>query len=193
MAKLNVAVFCSSSESVSPLLLSEAESFGAALASRGHRVVYGGCDIGMMGRLADGALKAGGEVIGVVPELDWAAGIVHTGLTSRVAVPTLSERKIAMLERADAAVALPGGLGTLDEIFEALVLKATGQWRKPFWFINWFDFWTPTLEALTLMSESRMINHPLHELYDVVERHEDLLRALEGTTGNVHGLGGHPR
>jgi uncharacterized protein (TIGR00730 family) len=163
------------------MLMSEAESFGAGLARAGHRVVFGGCNIGMMGQVANGALAAGGEVWGVIPELDWTQGIVHTGLTSQTVVPSLSERKGVMLAKADVAVALPGGLGTLDEIFETLVLKSTGQWPKPFWFINLFDFWTPTLEALTLMSESRMINRPLTELFDVAERHEDFVRALRGT------------
>lgn len=162
------------------MMLAEAEAMGTDLAKAGHTVIYGGCTVGMMGRLADGALAQGGEVWGVIPELDFAEGIVHPRLTQKKVVPTLSARKTQMLEWADAAIALPGGLGTLDEIFETLVLKAMGHWPKPFWLMNSFDFWSPLLEALTLMVESRMINRPLVELYEVAERREDLILGLKG-------------
>lgn len=175
-----VAVYCSSSELISPILLSEAEAVGRELALAGHKIVFGGADIGMMGRLANGALGSGGEVFGVIPELDFTDGIVHEGLTKQTVVRTLSERKAVMLAESDAAIALPGGLGTLDEIFETLVLKVTGQWQKPFWFYNVFGFWNPTLEALTMMVESRMISRPLAELVHVADKREDLLRGLRG-------------
>lgn len=175
-----VAVFCSSSELVSPMFLAEAETLGKELALAGHQIIFGGADIGMMGRIANAALAAGGEVYGVTPELDFTDGIVHEGLTKQTVVRTLSERKAVMLKGSDAAVALPGGLGTLDEIFETLVLKVTGQWPKPFWFYNVFDFWKPTLEALTLMEETRMITRPLTDLIQVADRREDLLRGLRG-------------
>lgn len=178
MAK--VAVYCSSSELISPMFLAEAEALGKELAVAGHQIIFGGADIGMMGRIANSALAAGGEVHGVIPELDFTDGIVHEGLTKQTVVRTLSERKAVMLNESDAAVALPGGLGTLDEIFETLVLKLTGQWAKPFWFYNVFDFWSPTLEALTLMEETRMITRPLTELIQVADRREDLLRGLRG-------------
>ena len=162
------------------MFFSEAEAVGIELAKAGHSIVFGGADIGMMGWLANGALAAGGEVYGVIPKLDFSDGVVHSGLTRQTVVSTLSERKTVMLAQADAAVALPGGLGTLDEVFETLVLKVTNQWSKPFWFLNSFNFWAPTLEALTLMHESRMIIRPLAELYEVAERREDLIKGLRG-------------
>lgn len=162
------------------MYFSEAEAVGTELARAGHTIVFGGANIGMMGRMANAALAEGGQVFGVIPELDFSDGLVHTGLTKQVVVATLSERKTRMLAEADAAVALAGGLGTLDEVFETLVLKVTNQWVRPFWFLNTFDFWTPTLEALTLMHESRMINRPLAELFDVAERREDLIKGLRG-------------
>jgi uncharacterized protein (TIGR00730 family) len=173
-----VAVFCSSSDLVSPIFLSEAESFGRDLAHQGHTLIYGGAGMGMMGKLASGALMAGGEVIGVLPEIDFLLEIVQPGLSRKVVVPSMAERKKVMLDEADVAVALPGGLGTLDEIFEALVLKVTGQWEKRFLFLNVFDFWTPILEALTLMDEQRMIHRNLDELFETFDVREGLMRSI---------------
>lgn len=173
-----VAVFCSSSSKVSPMFLMEAEIFGRKMAEAGHAIIYGGANCGMMGQVAQGALRGGGKVLGVIPDLDFAQGLNQEGLTEQVVVRSLAERKERMLSEAEIAVALPGGLGTLDEVFEALVLKVTDQWSKPFYFLNWLDFWGPTLEALTLLEEQQMISRPLNELFSVVEKTEDFLREL---------------
>ncbi len=181
-----VAVFCSSSTQVSPMFLMEAEIFGRKMAEAGHEIVYGGANCGMMGQVAEGSLRAGGRVVGVIPDLDFAQGLNQEGLTEQIVVRSLSERKERMLSQAEVAVALPGGLGTLDEVFEALVLKVTDQWPKPFFFLNWLDFWSPTLEALTLIEEQRMISRPLSELFSVIEKTEDLIIQLgQGSNGNA--------
>ncbi|MGE0764483.1 MAG: TIGR00730 family Rossman fold protein [Bdellovibrionales bacterium] len=177
MAK--VAIFCSSSLEVSSMFLAEAEDVGRDLAIAGHTIVYGGANCGMMGRVAQAALKAGGKVIGIIPDLDFAKGLNQPGLTHEVVVHNLAERKALMLQEADMAVALPGGIGTLDEVFEALVMKCTGQWPKPIYFHNFLDFWTPVIEALTLIAEQRMITQPLHELYEVCLNRKELLTHLQ--------------
>lgn len=176
MAKL--AVFCSSSDQVSPLFLSQAAVFGGRLAKAGHTLVYGGANCGMMGEVARGALQAGGEVVGVIPDLDFLQGLNQVGLTQQVIVKTLAERKAIMLNQVDGAVALPGGLGTLDEVFDALVLKVAKQWDKPFWFYNFMDFWEPLLETLSLMAEQRIITQPLDELYMVTDKEDEIFNQL---------------
>lgn len=173
-----VAVFCSSSTTLAPIFLSEAESLGRDLAKAGFEVVYGGASLGPMGALAEGALRAKGKVFGVIPKLDFAQGIVQPGLTRQIEVSTLSERKTLMLSEADAVVAFPGGLGTLDEVTDCLVLKQIGEWQKPIWFYNLLSFWDPFLETLTLMQESRMISCSLDKLYAVAETREELVKGL---------------
>lgn len=176
MAKL--AVFCSSSDRVSPIFLSQAGVFGTKLAKAGHTLVYGGANCGMMGEVARGALQAGGEVIGVIPDLDFLQGLNQVGLTQQVIVKTLAERKSIMLQQVDGAVALPGGLGTLDEIYDALVLKVAQQWLKPFWFYNFMEFWDPMLETLAIMAEQNMITRSLDELYIVTEKEDEIFMDL---------------
>ena len=182
MAK--IAVFCSSSDMVNAMFLDEAESVGRDMARAGHTIIYGGANCGMMGRMAQAALHAGGQVIGIIPDLDFARGLNQKGLSQEVVVHSLAERKTLMLQEADAAVALPGGIGTLDEIFETLVMKITSQWPKQFYFLNFLDFWTPLTEALTLFSEQQMISQPLEALYEVCPDRKALMLQLKGV---VHG------
>ena len=166
---MNVGVFCSSSENISPMFLSEIEHLGETLAQDGHAVVYGGATPGCMGALAKGVKRVGGKLIGVVPEMDFMQGIVEPLLDERHVVPTLSSRKVEMLGRADAFIVYPGGLGTLDEAFEAMALKSLGTFRKPVIFYNFLDVWSPLIEELELLREQNMIRDPLAELVTVVD------------------------
>src|SRR5258707_603576 len=118
---MKIAVFCSSSEAVSPMLRSEIERLGEVLAEDGHAVIYGGANCGCMGSLAKGVLSHRGHLVGVIPEMDFMQGLVQDGLSERHVVPTMSARKEAMNQLADAFVIYPGGLGTLDEALEAAV------------------------------------------------------------------------
>ncbi len=171
---MNVCVFCSSSENVSPMMLSEVEVVGETLARAGHAVVYGGATPGCMGALARGVLKAKGKLIGVVPKMDFMADIVEKGLSERHVVPTLSSRKEAMIRLSDAFVVYPGGLGTIDEAFEAMALKSIGTLRKPIIFYNFLGVWEPLIEALELLREQNFIRDPIRELIHVVDKPEDL-------------------
>ena len=149
-----LAVFLSSSNGHDPAYAALAASVGTELAQQGIGLVYGGGRRGLMGVLADSALKAGGEVIGVMPrsmvEREWA----HEGLTELLLCDSMHERKALMAERADAFVALPGGLGTLEEIFEVWSWRQLGFHAKPIGFLDAGGFWTPLLGALRGISDS---------------------------------------
>lgn len=171
---MKICVFCSASDSVSPMILSEIESLGENLALDGHAIVYGGATPGCMGALARGVKRAKGELIGVVPEMDFMAGLVEPGLSKRLVVPTLSSRKDVMLREADAFIVYPGGLGTLDEAFEAMALKSIGTLRKPIVFYNFLGVWTPVIEALDLLVQANFIRDQLSELVEVMDKQEQI-------------------
>ena len=175
---MKVGVFCSASDSVSPIFLAEIEHLGEALSQDGHQIVYGGATPGCMGALARGVLRSRGHLIGVVPQMDFMEGLVEPQLSEVKTVPTLSSRKQVMLEIADAMVVFPGGLGTLDEAFEALALKATGSLGKPIIFYNFLGVWSPLLESLELLHAQNLIKSPLDRLIRVIDKSTDLRQHL---------------
>lgn len=131
-----IAVYCGSSSLVDPSYLESARAVGRTLAERGIGVVYGGGRIGMMGQVADGALEAGGEVIGVITDKLVGLEVGHTGLTRRDVVRTMHQRKTIMADLADGFIALPGGLGTLEELFEAATWTQLNDHLKPVGLLN---------------------------------------------------------
>ena len=131
-----IAVYCGSSSGDLSLFKVAASALGELLASKGIALVYGGARIGLMGAVADAVLHAGGEVIGVIPEALMVDEVVHTGLTRLELVGSMHERKARMLELADAVIALPGGLGTLEELFEALTWAQLRFHAKPIGMLN---------------------------------------------------------
>lgn len=143
-----LAVFLASSDGRDPAYAELTADVGAELARRGIGLVYGGGRRGLMGVLADSVLKAGGEVIGVMPrsmvEREWA----HEGVTELLMCDSMHERKALMAEHADAFIALPGGLGTLEEIFEVWSWRQLGFHSKPVGLLDAGGFWTPLLDAL---------------------------------------------
>jgi uncharacterized protein (TIGR00730 family) len=126
-----ICVFCGASAGASPAYLSAARAVGAALAGRGIELVYGGSRVGLMGAVADAALAVGGRVTGVIPLALVERELAHTGLTDLRIVTTLHERKALMAELSDAFLALPGGLGTLEELAEVLSWAQLGLHAKP--------------------------------------------------------------
>ncbi|CAN5735050.1 TIGR00730 family Rossman fold protein [soil metagenome] len=132
----SVGVFCGASPGGDPAYMAAARAMGAAIAGRGLALVYGGAKVGLMGGLADAALAAGGEVFGVMPEALMDKEIAHTGLTRLDGVPSRHERKARMAERADGFIALPGGVGTMEEIFEIWTWGQLGFHAKPAGFLN---------------------------------------------------------
>jgi len=143
-----IAIFCGSAEGSDPRFLRNAAALGAALAQRDIGVVYGGASVGCMGAVADGALAAGGEVIGVLTRSLAAREIAHRGLTALELVDTMHERKARMAALSDAVIALPGGYGTFDELFEALSWSQLRIDRKPVGLLDDAGFWEPLLTWL---------------------------------------------
>ena len=132
----SICVFCGSSDSVHVDYKTAAFNMGVTLAQKGIRLVYGGGKTGLMGEVANGALSAGGEVIGVIiPSMNTLV-LAHTGITRMEVTPTMHGRKALMLEVSDGYVALPGGFGTWDEVFESIAWAHTGAREKPVGLVN---------------------------------------------------------
>lgn len=144
----SICVFCGSSDSVHADYKIAAHHLGGILARRGIRLVYGGGKTGLMGEVADGALSAGGDVIGVIiPSMNTPA-LAHTGLTRMEVAPDMHGRKARMHELADGYIALPGGFGTWDELFETITWAQTGAHEKPVGLLSVKDYYTPLLAAM---------------------------------------------
>ncbi len=144
----SVCVFCGSSDNVSSKYLTAARQMGRVLAGRKLRLIFGGGKTGLMGAVADGVLEAGGEAIGVIiPSMNTAA-LAHTALTRMDMTPNMHARKARMHELSDGYVALPGGFGTFDELFEAITWGQIGAHRKPIGLLNVNDYYLPLLAAI---------------------------------------------
>lgn len=143
-----LCVFCGSSAGETTRYVDAAAEVGALLADRGVTVVYGGSRVGLMGRLADAALKGGGEVVGVIPRPLLHREVGHEGLTELRIVESMHERKSLMAELSDGFLALPGGLGTLEEFFEILTWGQLGMHRKPSGLLDVGDYYRPLVRFL---------------------------------------------
>ena len=131
-----ICVFCGANDGVDPAHRDSARRLGAALANRGIGLVYGGASVGLMGAVADGAVAAGGEAIGVIPEMLMTKELAHAGLTALHVVGTMHERKALMAELSDGFIALPGGIGTFEELFEIWTWAQLGAHGKPCGLLN---------------------------------------------------------
>jgi uncharacterized protein (TIGR00730 family) len=144
----SICVFCGSSDAVSPDYLAAAHQMGQVLAEHNLRLIYGGGKTGLMGAVADGALEAGGEVIGVIiPSMNTPA-LAYKNLTRMDVVPHMHARKARMHELSDGYIALPGGFGTFDELFETITWAQTGAHEKPVGLLNVKNYYAPLLAAL---------------------------------------------
>jgi len=144
----SICVFCGSSSGVKGAYKDAARAFADHAARQGIRLVYGGASVGLMGSIADAALRAGGEVIGVIPRALVDREIAHSGLTKLHVVDTMHERKAMMAELSDAFVALPGGLGTLEELFEVWTWGMLGLHAKPYAILNVDGYYSPLIDFL---------------------------------------------
>jgi hypothetical protein len=140
---VKIAVYCGSSAGNDPAFGEAAYALGVWMGRNGHALIYGGSRTGMMGAVADGVLSAGGAVTGVVPDVPLIRSRIHSGLTTLIETGTVADRKARMLEEADAFIALPGGLGTLDEITEILSLESLGLARGPVILYNTKGYYEP--------------------------------------------------
>ncbi len=144
----HVCVFCGARTGSSPTFLRAAAALGRRIGERGLGLVYGGARVGLMGALADGALGAGARVLGVLPRALSSVEVAHGGLTELVLVDGLHARKARMTAESDAFVALPGGFGTLDELFEALTWAQLGLHTRPLGLLNVDGFWDPLVATI---------------------------------------------
>lgn len=128
---MNITVYLGAREGNEQVFRDTAAELGSWIAKAGHRLIYGGSGIGLMGVLADAAMEGGGEVIGVEPQFFIDDGFLHEGITKTIPTETMAERRLLMMEMGDAFIALPGGIGTLDEISEVIVMAALGKHEKP--------------------------------------------------------------
>lgn len=154
--RFHIAVFCGSSGGLGELYRDAARRVGEAMAAHGLGLVYGGGRVGLMGAVADAALKAGAPVIGVIPEPLTTREVAHGGLTELHVVPGMHERKALMASRASAFLMLPGGIGTFEEFFEILTWAALGLHNKPIGILNVAGYFDPLL---------RMLDHAVAEKF----------------------------
>lgn len=153
-----LAVYCGSAAGSDPRFAEAARDLGRTMVERGLDLVYGGGRLGLMGIIADTVIEAGGRTYGVIPRALVDREVAHTGLTELHEVTTMHERKARMTELCDAFVCLPGGIGTLDEMFEAWTWNALGYHAKPFALLNVAGFWTPFTEFMDHVSESGFLS-----------------------------------
>lgn len=174
----SIAIFCGSSNGTDPAFLGAARAFGALLARERVALVYGGGHVGLMGALADAALGAGGRVVGVITRALWDREIGHRGLTELHVVETMHERKALMASLADAFVALPGGLGTLEEIFEVWTWGQLGIHKKPCGFLDVNGYYAPLLAFLDGAVARGLVRQEHRAMAIVDDDCETLLRRL---------------
>jgi len=174
-----VTVYASSSTALNPVYYDSARKLGEILANAGKSIVYGAGGHGLMGAVADGALSRGGEVCGVVPDFLQELELTHQMLTELKVVDGMHIRKQLMLENSDAVVALPGGCGTMEELFEALTLKRLGQWLGPVVLVNTNRFYDGLVQFLDHMIDERCMASNHMDMWSVIDEPEDVLAALE--------------
>lgn len=174
----SVCVYCGSSLGESQVYTAQAQILGRRLAENGIRLVYGGGRIGLMGVVAEAALAAGGEVIGIIPHHlhDWEVG--HTGLTELHVVDSMHTRKRMMVEMSDAFIALPGGLGTLDEFFEVVTWRQLKLHDKPVIVLNVEDYWHPLLALIETVIERGFARRVATSLFTIVDDAEQVIPVL---------------
>jgi uncharacterized protein (TIGR00730 family) len=175
----SICIYCGCSDQVQPAYLESARQMGAAVAERGLALVYGAGSTGLMGALADGALAAGGEVIGVIPAIFNTPVLAHTRLTRLEVLDTMHLRKARMIELSDAFIALPGGFGTLEELFETLTWAQIGLHHKPVGLLNTRRYFDPLLRLLDHIESEGFIYSEHRGLLTHAETPAALLDALQ--------------
>ena len=172
----SVCVFCGSSPGADTRYRDDAAALGTALARSGRRLVFGGGRVGLMGAVADAALAAGGNVVGVIPRHLADREVAHLGLTDLRVVNSMHERKALMSDLSDAFIALPGGLGTLEELFEVWTWGQLGLHRKPYGLLNTGGYFDALLAFLAHGVEQRFVKT---EHRDMLVVETDVLRLIE--------------
>jgi uncharacterized protein (TIGR00730 family) len=175
----SLCVYCGSGLGVDSRHLEAARDLGRLLAERRIRLIYGGARIGLMGTLADAALAAGGEVVGIIPGHLDKTELGHRGATELIVVDSMHERKYMMFEQSDAFAIMPGGLGTLDETFEMLTWRKLGLHDKPIILVDIAGYWRPLLALIDHVIIQGFAAPTDRDLYKVVTNVAELVQAVE--------------
>ncbi|NBB91807.1 MAG: TIGR00730 family Rossman fold protein [Gammaproteobacteria bacterium] len=173
-----VTVYAASSQALEQVYIEAAGELGRALAGSRLRIVYGGGSTGLMGAMADGALAEGGEVHGIIPEFLTRVERGHQGLRKLEIVADMRVRKARMLEEADAVIALPGGCGTFEELFEAITLKRLGQFLGPIVLVNTAGYYDRLIDFLRYSVEKRFMSRTHLDIWQTVARPDEVTDAL---------------
>jgi len=178
MALTSLCVYCGSRPGNRPEYMAAATELGTLLAQRGITLVYGGASVGIMGRVADATLAAGGKVIGVIPKKLDAKEVAHQGLTELHVVDSMHTRKAMMAKFSDAFVALPGGIGTLEELFEVWTWLQLGYHTKPVGVLNTVDYWSDLLQFLDRTHDEGFVGTETRQLLQVADTPAAMLDLL---------------
>jgi hypothetical protein len=171
-------VFCGSQYGADPVHRRVATQLGETLGAAGVAVIYGGGHVGLMGAVADSAMAAGGQVIGLIPTRLLEREVGHRAITELITTPDMFERKRQMIDRADAFVILPGGLGTLDELLDVVTLRQLGYHDKPIILVNTGGYWDPFIALVDQVVGHKFALPGARTLYRVVDTVEQVLPAL---------------
>src|SRR5438477_7905114 len=180
-----VCVYCGSGPGTNPRFIESAIALGKVFAGNGIRLVYGGGSLGMMGAIATSALEHGGAVTGIIPDFLRARENALTKVQEMIVTPDMHERKRLMFERSDAFVALPGGVGTLEELVEMLTWQQLGRHAKPILLANIDGFWEPLLALLAHMRATQFIRPNLQVDILKAERVEEILPRLRAAAARA--------
>jgi len=180
---MKVCVFAASSNRVDERYYMAAADLGRLLAVSGMEVIYGGGGIGLMGKLADAVLKNNGKITGVIPRFMQDEGWGHSGLTEMIVTENMSQRKQEMTKMADAIVALPGGIGTLEELTEAITLKQLGLFKGPVVIMNTLDFYGRFISFLNQMVQENFMRKEHLEIWNVVNEPAEVIEAIRNYKG----------
>jgi uncharacterized protein (TIGR00730 family) len=179
MARLtSICVYCGSASGRNPAYAEAARTLGRAMAEHGIALIYGGGSVGLMGETARAALDHGGTVVGIIPRFLLAREELMPGLTETIVTEDMHQRKMLMFDRADAFVALPGGVGTLEELVEQMTWAQLGRHRKPVLLANIEGFWDALARLLDQMREAGFIRYGLEVSCLIAERAEDVVPML---------------
>jgi uncharacterized protein (TIGR00730 family) len=176
----SVCVFCGSNGGGDPVYVETAAHVGRTLAGRGLRLVYGGANVGLMGAIADAALEAGGDVVGVIPRQIVDLEIAHRGVADLRVVGSMHERKALMAELSDAFIALPGGIGTFEELFEVYTWAQLGLHRKPLGLLDVAGYYAPLEAMLDHAVEQRFLRRETRALLVSDDSLDGLLERFDG-------------
>jgi hypothetical protein len=189
MSKINaVCVYCGSSPGTDPVFVESAQAFGRILAESGVRLIYGGGSVGLMGAVADAVLKHGGGATGIIPEFLTKRERPERRGQDLVITGDMHERKRIMFERADGFVALPGGIGTLEEVVEQMTWAQLGRHKKPILIANINGYWDPLLTLVDHMREQQFVPPTMGVNFLIASQVEDILPKLRDAARHVGAL-----